>query len=187
MKIILISGKAESGKSTCATFIKEKLESRGKKVLVTRFARYLKMYIQDVYDWDGVTKDEFYRNELQQLGTDIIKEKLNLKAFHAKRLAEDVEIYKELGVDMVIIDDTRFRDELYYMKSMFPDECISVRVNRYDFISGLTEEQLKHKSECDLDNFNFDYTIHTRKSDINQLHDEAFRVLGKVLDLKETE
>lgn len=181
MKIILISGKAESGKTTCSKHIKEQLENQGKKVLIARFARYLKMYIQDVYDWDGVTKDEFIRTKLQQLGTDIIKEKLNYKSFHAKRLAEDMEIYKELAVDVVIIDDTRFRDEVHILKAMFPDECITVRINRYDYKSKLTDEQLKHKSECDLDKFNFDYTIHTRKSDINQLYDEADRVLKKVL------
>lgn len=181
MKIILISGKAESGKTTCSKYIKEQLENQGKKVLIARFARYLKMYIQDVYDWDGVTKDEFIRTKLQQLGTDIIKEKLNYKSFHAKRLAEDMEIYKELAVDVVIIDDTRFRDEVHILKAMFPDECITVRINRYDYKSKLTDEQLKHKSECDLDKFNFDYTIHTRKSDINQLYDEADRVLKKVL------
>ena len=44
-----------------------------------------------------------------------------------------------------------------------------------------TVSLLKHKSECDLDKFNFDYTIHTRKSNINQLYDEADRVLKKVL------
>ena len=181
MKIILISGKAESGKTTCSKYIKEQLENQGKKVLIARFARYLKMYIQDVYDWDGVTKDEFIRTKLQQLGTDIIKEKLNYKSFHAKRLAEDMEIYKELAVDVVIIDDTRFRDEVHILKAMFPDECITVGINRYDYKSKLTDEQLKHKSECDLDKFNFDYTIHTRKSDINQLYDEADRVLKKVL------
>ncbi len=181
MKIILISGKAESGKTTCSKYIKEQLENQGKKVLIARFARYLKMYIQDVYDWDGVTKDEFIRTKLQQLGTDIIKEKLNYKSFHAKRLAEDMEIYKELAVDVVIIDDTRFRDEIHTFKAMFPDECITVRINRYDYKSKLTDEQLKHKSECDLDKFNFDYTIHTRKSNINQLYDEADRVLKKVL------
>lgn len=182
MKIILISGKAESGKTTCSKYIKEQLENQGKKVLIARFARYLKMYIQDVYDWDGVTKDEFIRTKLQQLGTDIIKEKLNYKSFHAKRLAEDMEIYKELAVDVVIIDDTRFRDEVYTFKAMFPDECITVRINRYDYKSKLTDEQLKHKSECDLDKFKFDYTIHTRKSDVNQLYDEADRVLKKVLE-----
>ena len=70
---------------------------------------------------------------------------------------------------------------LFRSKAMFPDECITVRINRYDYKSKLTDEQLKHKSECDLDKFNFDYTIHTRKSNINQLYDEADRVLKKVL------
>lgn len=182
MKIILISGKAESGKTTCGKYIKEQLENQGKKVLTTRFARYLKMYIQDVYGWDGITKDEFYRTKLQQLGTDIIKEKLNLKAFHAKRLAEDMEIYKELGVDVVIIDDCRFRDEIHTIKAMFPDDCIAIRVNRYDFKSSLTEEQLKHRSECDLDKFKFDYTLHTRKTDVTQLYDEADKFLNKLME-----
>lgn len=185
MKIILISGKAEHGKTTCGKYLKEQLESQGKKVITTRFARYLKMYVQDVYGWDGITKDEFYRNKLQILGTDIIKEKLNFKAFHAKRLAEDVEIYKELGVDVVIIDDCRFRDEIHTFKAMFPDNCIAIRVNRYDFESNLTEDQLKHKSECDLDKFNFDYVIHTKGYDcLQQLYDETDRVLGKVLGYK---
>ena len=179
--IILISGKAEAGKSTCAKYLKKRLENQGEKIIITRFAKYLKMYMQDVYDWDGITKDEFYRTKLQIIGTDVIKEKLNYKAFHAKRLAEDVEIYKALGVDTVIIDDARFRDEVHLFKAMFPDECITVRINRYDHKSKLTDEQLKHKSECDLDDFKFDYVIHTRKSDIQQLKDECDRVLGKVL------
>ena len=182
MKIILISGKAESGKDTLAKYLKGKLEAKGEKVIVSRFARYLKMYIQDVYDWDGVTKDEFVRNRHQVIGTDIIKEKLNFKAFHAKRLAEDMEIYKELGVDCVLLPDARFRDEIHMFKAMFPDECIVVRVNRYDYQNNLTEEQRSHKSECDLDNFKFDYVIHTRKNSIGQLHDEADRVLRKVLE-----
>ena len=185
-KIILISGKARHGKDTLAIYLKNKLEANGNKVITDRFAKYIKGYLKDYYEWDGVTKDNFIRSKLQWLGTERIKEDLNFKNFHAKRLAEDIQIIYD-DFDYVIISDTRFRDELYYMKSMFPDECISVRVNRYDFISGLTEEQLKHKSECDLDNFNFDYTIHTRKSDVNQLYDEALRVLGKVLELREEE
>ena len=89
-KIILISGKAESGKDTLATYLKEKLEANGEKVVIDRFAKYIKGYLKDYYSWDGVTKDQFIRTKLQQLGTDIIKEKLNYKSFHAKRLAEDL-------------------------------------------------------------------------------------------------
>lgn len=179
-KIILISGKAESGKDTLATYLKEKLEANGETVVIDRFAKYIKGYLKDYYSWDGVTKDQFIRTRLQQLGTDIIKEKLNYKSFHAKRLAEDFQIVSD-DFDYFLVPDTRFRDEVHILKAMFPDECITVRINRYDYKSKLTDEQLKHKSECDLDKFNFDYTIHTRKSDINQLYDEADRVLKKVL------
>ena len=179
-KIILISGKAESGKDTLATYLKEKLEANGEKVVIDRFAKYIKGYLKDYYSWDGVTKDQFIRTKLQQLGTDIIKEKLNYKSFHAKRLTEDFQIVSD-DFDYFLVPDTRFRDEIHTFKAMFPDECITVRINRYDYKSKLTDEQLKHKSECDLDKFNFDYTIHTRKSNINQLYDEADRVLKKVL------
>jgi len=180
-KIILLSGKAESGKTTCAKYLKNKLEHKGYKVTTDLFAKYLKGYLKDHYGWDGVTKNEFYRNKLQILGTDTIKEKLNFKAFHAKRLAEDIQIIYD-DFDYIIIDDCRFKDEVYTLKSIFPEECISVRINRYDHKSKLTEEQLKHKSECDLDNFKFDYVIHTRKSSIGQLQDETDRVLKSVLN-----
>lgn len=179
-KIILLSGKAEAGKSTCAKYLKEQLENKGYRVATDLFAKYLKGYLRDFYGWDGVTKDKFYRDKLQVLGTDVIKEKLNYKAFHAKRLAEDIQIIYD-DFDFIIIDDCRFRDEVHTMKAMFPDECISVRINRYDYKSKLTEEQLKHKSECDLDDFKFDHVIHTRKSSIGQLQDETDRVLKKKL------
>lgn len=177
--IILISGKAEHGKDTLALYLKNKFESQGKKVIIDRFAKYIKGYLKDYYNWDGITKDEFVRTKLQQLGTEKIKEDLNFKCFHARRLAEDFQIVSD-DFDVFLVPDTRFRDEVTYMKSMFPNDCISVRINRYDFKSKLTEEQLNHKSECDLDGYKFDYTIHTRKSDVQQLYDEADRVLKEV-------
>lgn len=179
-KIILISGKAEHGKDTLAEYLKGKLEDQGNKVAIDRFAKYIKGFLKDYYGWDGVTKNEFIREKLQQLGTEEIKENLNMKCFHAKRLCEDFQIVSK-DFDVFIVPDTRFRDEVNYFKAMFPDECITVRVNRYDFESKLTKDQLKHRSECDLDGFNFDYKIHTRKSDVSQLYDEADRVLGKLL------
>ena len=149
-KIILISGKAQHGKDTLAKYLKEQLEGKGQRVTTDRFAKYIKGFLVDHYNWNGVDKNEFVRTKLQQLGTDVIKEKLNYKSFHAKRLSEDIQIIGE-DFDVIIIPDTRFRDEIYTMKAMFPDECICVSVNRYDFQSGLTEEQLNHNSECDLD------------------------------------
>lgn len=180
-KIILISGKAESGKTTCANYLKEQLEKQGYRVTKDLFAKYIKGFLKDHYSWNGITKDEFYRTKLQQLGTDIIKDKLNYKAFHAKRLVEDIQIIGD-DFDYILIDDCRFRDEVHTFKAMFPDECIAIRINRYDYKSKLTEEQLKHRSECDLDRFPFDYTLHTRKSDLSQLYDETDKFLNQLLN-----
>lgn len=179
-KIILISGKAEHGKSTLAKYLKEQLENEGEKVATDLFAKYIKGYLRDFYGWDGVTKDEFYRTKLQQLGTDIIKEKLNYKAFHAKRLAEDIQIIGD-DFDFIIIDDCRFKDEVYTMKAMFPEECIIVRVNRYGFKSKLTKDQLKHKSECDLDDFKFDYILDVNSDNMSKLYREYDRLLEDIL------
>lgn len=179
-KIILISGKAESGKSTCAKYLKEKLESNGYRVATDLFAKYIKGYLKDYYGWDGVTKNEFYRTKLQIIGTDIIKEKLNFKAFHAKRIVEDIQVIYD-DFDYVLIDDCRFRDEVYTLKSIFPNECISVRINRLNHKSKLTENQLNHRSECDLDDFKFDYVINTETSDIKEFENKIDKILGKAL------
>jgi len=181
-KIILLSGKAEAGKNTLADYLKERLEAKGNKVIIDAFAKYIKGYLKDYYGWDGTSKDKQWREKIQLLGTDKIKEQLNYKSFHARRLAEDFQIVAD-DFDYMIVSDTRFQDEVHTMKAMFPNECISVRINRYDHQNRLTEEQRKHRSECDLDNFKFDYVIHTRKSSVGQLHDEADRVLKQVLDI----
>lgn len=181
MKVILISAKARHGKDSLAEYLKDKLEQQGKRVAVDHFAKYIKGFLRDYYGWDGVTKDEFIRTKLQVLGTEKIKEDLNFKCFHAKRLAEDFQIVGE-DFDYVLVPDTRFRDEVYYMKAMFPNDCISIRVTRLGFESELTQEQKSHKSECDLDEFNgFDYNIYTQNG-LQHLHDECDRVLKKVLN-----
>jgi hypothetical protein len=179
MKVILISGRAENGKSELGKYLKGKLEDQGKKVIVDRFAKYIKQYAVQL-GWDGVTKDEYWRNFLQTTGTELIQQKLNMKTFHPKRLAEDIEILNQFGVDYFIIDDTRFRREIDYIKSVFPNDTMTVRVHRVDHISKLTEEQLNHISENDLNGYKFDYNIFVQ-SGIEHLHDETDRVFKGVL------
>lgn len=164
-KIILISGKAHSGKNYCADYLQEQLKSKGYKVIQDMFAKYIKGYLKDYYGWDGVTKDDFYRDKLQQIGTDIIKEKLNYKSFHAKRLAEDFNII-EKDFSFFIVSDTRFKDEIYTMKAMFPDKVIDVRVNRTDKdVRDDLGELANHKSEIDLDDYGFSYYIDNNYTD----------------------
>lgn len=182
MKIILVSGKAENGKDELAIYLKNELEKQGKKVMIDRFAKYIKIYCTQM-GWDGITKDEYWRRVLQLLGTEEIQDKLNYKTFHAKRMCEDIQILNRVfEVDTFIISDTRFKNEIYHTKAMFPDDTIAVRVTRLGHKSKLTEEQLKHKSETDLDDFNFDYNIITQDG-LGHLRDEATRVLSKELGL----
>jgi dephospho-CoA kinase len=156
--VILISGKAQNGKDTFAELLKNTLEQQGDLVAVDRFAKYIKGFLTSYYGWDGVTKNEDVRQKLQQLGTEIIKEKLNYKYFHSQRLAQDFQIV-ENDFDYFLVADTRFEDEIYLMKSMFPNKVITIRVQRDGITGGLTKEQLQHKSETALDSFKFDYVI----------------------------
>lgn len=181
-KIILISGKAENGKSTAANYLKECLESFGNRVVITRFAYYLKDLAKRYCDWDG-EKDEKGRSLLQTLGTDIIRQKLNKPNFHVSRICEDIEICKDY-VDYVIIDDTRFPNEIYYSKAIFNSDVISVRINRInedgsEYNSSLSPTQKNHISETALDNFDFDYII--KSSNIRELRKDIRKLFFEIV------
>lgn len=158
-KIILISGKAENGKTTAANFIKEMLEKEGYRVVITRYAKYLKEIAKDYCGWNG-EKDEAGRTLLQQLGTEIIRQKMHKPDFHVGRVCEDIEIASDF-VDYVIIDDVRYPNEIYYPLAKFGDDKIfTYRVNRINedgtpYQNSLSEEQKNHLSETALDHFRF--------------------------------
>jgi hypothetical protein len=73
--------------------------------------------------------------------------------------------------DYVLIPDTRFHNEA----SLF-NNAITVRVNRLNFKSPLTEEQQNHSSETDLDDFDFDYYIDS-ESGLDNLQKEVDKLL----------
>jgi tRNA uridine 5-carbamoylmethylation protein Kti12 len=71
-KIILISGKAGSGKDSTANILKQKLESKNNKVLITHMADLLKYIVKTYFNWNS-EKDEVGRHILQYIGTDVIR------------------------------------------------------------------------------------------------------------------
>ena len=71
MKVLCISAKAQHGKDTAAGIIKEYLESKGKRVLITHYADLVKFVCTKFFNWDG-QKDEKGRTLLQYVGTDVI-------------------------------------------------------------------------------------------------------------------
>ena len=176
MKVIAISGKAESGKDTIAKEIKYLLEEQNYKVMIIHFADVLKFVCRQYFDWDG-QKDDYGRSLLQQVGTEM-REKNNPNMW--------VNITKELirGIgaefDWVLVPDTRFKEEINMLNEYF--DCTSIRVLRQDInsygmasdhINHLTNEQRAHKSECDLDDYKFDHFIinnyYINNDDINNI------------------
>jgi hypothetical protein len=156
-KIILISGKAEHGKDLSASILKEYLEQKGKRVVITRYALGLKEMAKTYCGWDG-NKDDKGRELLQKLGTEKIRKEMNMPNFHVMRLMEDILICQEY-FDYVIIPDCRFPNEVEMPKSMFGDKVVDIRVSRLNHVSKLNEEQLKHESEIALDNYKFSHYI----------------------------
>lgn len=154
MKVIILSGKARNGKTETANIIKEQLELEGFKPLKLAYGDYLKDICKRLANWNG-EKNEVGRAILQQTGTNIVREKLHMSDLWVNHVINEVKIAEYLGYTHIIIDDARFKNELYIPKANFYD-CVTVRVERLGFKSDLTDEQLKHRSETELDNEKFD-------------------------------
>lgn len=174
-KIILLSGKAFNGKTESANYLQTVYELQGKRVLRMSFAYYLKNILKRFYGWDGVTKDDFWRGELQRLGTDKIRKELRMPLFHVGRVADDISVVFN-DFDIVLIDDARFQNEIDYMKAMFPKMVETIRVYRLGFQTPLSVEQQNHPSEIDLDDYEFDYSIYVQTG-LQHLYDELNRAL----------
>ena len=158
MKIILISGKAETGKTTTAKFLKKKLSEQGKTSAIVPYGQYVKDTAKMLFDWNG-KKDENGRALLQYWGTDIVRKKHpNFWIDTVMRLAR---VMNTMNFDFLIIDDCRFPNEIEdWKRDIF---CIwdvmTVRIERPGHKNALTEKQRQHPSECALDGYNFDVTI----------------------------
>jgi len=170
MKIIMISGKAENGKSTIANMAREYCDSIDKKSIVVGFASYLK-YIAKIYlQWNG-EKSEYGRSLLQQIGTDF--RSLN-KNYWVDNIINILFVYQK-KYDYVFIDDNRYINEIERMKEFFGPCVFTIRVNRPSFENNLTVEQRNHISETNLDNYKFDYLLYTNS--IEEKRKQIIRIM----------
>jgi len=169
--IILISGKAQNGKDFVANELKRQLEELGNKVLIVHYADYLKMVCKDYLGWDG-KKDEKGRQVLQYVGTD--KARKNNPDIWVKVVNELILAIGE-DYDYILIPDTRFSNEIDYMKR-YGHDVISVRVTRLNFESTLTKEQKQHLSETALDNYDFDWYMNC-ESGINSVREAVLKFI----------
>jgi len=155
MKIYLVAGKSGSGKGEVAKIIADYYESKGQKVLITEFSKYLKMYAREIEDWDGL--DPKPRRFLQDLGV-TIRENMDMPLFLINRMLQDLKIY-ELYYDTVIISDVRLPEEIEEIGNNFTDVCSIYVINQFSE-SKLTLDEQMHITETALENYsNFDLTL----------------------------
>lgn len=156
VKIYIMCGKARQGKDTVASLIKEVYDNKKVKVLDLSFAHYIKEYAKKITDWDG-SDDTKPRSLLTHLGTDIIRKQID-EMFFIKRMIEDIKVYS-FYYDVLIITDARLKIEVDNIKQTF-NNVIACYITRPDYESNLSEDQKKHITEIDLDDYNnFDYKI----------------------------
>ena len=156
-KIYLISGKARHGKDTFSAYLKECYESHGKKVIVTQLSKYIKYYAREITGWN-LTEEDKPRELLQQLGTNVIREKLGKADLFIKRMIDDIDVFS-CFYDAIVISDARLKKEVEDLREAIPN-IVVIHIDRPNFDNGLTPEQKMHKTEIDLDDYDkFDEKI----------------------------
>lgn len=177
MKVIAISGKAGHGKDAVAGYLKECLEDKGKRVLVTHYADLLKYICKTFFGWDG-QKDEKGRTMLQQVGTEGIRSK---EPDYFVGFVADMLYFFGDQWDYVLIPDTRFPNEIDYLKNAGFD-VLYIRVIRENFESPLTKEQQNHPSETALDEYDADVMLYN-DSTLDDLKFSVKRLTDVMLQL----
>lgn len=157
MKVVCISGHAQSGKDTYAMMMRDYLKFKGNKVLVTHYADLLKFICKNYFDWNG-EKDEAGRELLQYVGTDIIRrQNPTLWVDFVSSMLQ----YFHTNWEYVIIPDCRFPNEITTLIDNGFD-VFHVRIERENFENSLTPEQRQHPSETALDNFTPNTIVYNR-------------------------
>lgn len=156
MKIVLISGIMQNGKTTIANMLQEYFEFKSKlpyDIFRVSLAEPVKRIATEQFGWDG-EKDEAGRKLLQDIasaGRQYDKD-IWVRQAHQKILDQ--------SVDFVIIDDWRYPNEFDYLyDKKFP--IISIRVVRSDD-GVILEDSTGHDSETallDWENDDFQYCI----------------------------
>ena len=167
--IYLMCGKAKHGKDTFSAFLKKAYEDNGKKIIVTQLSKYIKYYAREMTGWD-LSEETKPRELLQQLGTSVIREYLQKDDLFINRMIDDIAEFS-CFYDAIIISDVRLKKEIHDLKASYPNAKV-VHIIRPDFDNGLTEEQKKHKTEIDLDDFT-DYDVEIVNTTLEKLEEDA--------------
>lgn len=175
-RIFLISGKAESGKHALANIIKDYYLKKNEASVITAYAKYIKLLAKELYAWNEIEENK-PRTLLQNIGT-IVRNDIHNEEYFINRMIDDLKIYKEF-VTNVIISDVRLPLEITKIKDFYND-VYTLKINRENNRSKLTEIQKNHITEIALDNFEgFDYIIDNISS-LENLKTVVYSILDKI-------
>ena len=172
-KIYLITGLARHGKDSIASLLTKFYEENNKKVIYSRAGKYIRYYVMEMTDWDG-SEETKPRELLNQIGTDIIRNKLNKSEMLLQRQNDDLEIYSYF-YDAIIVPDIRFPREIEAIKEKF-NNVITINVLRLNFDSDLTLTEKNHIIENSLQDYDdYDYkiintTLEKLASDVKEIY-----------------
>lgn len=155
MKVIAISGRAQHGKDTIASMMKEQLEGKESKVLITHYADLLKYICKAYLNWNG-EKDDDGRRLLQHVGTDLVRRKE--PDFWVDFIISILNFFDDRW-DYILIPDVRFKNEVSKLKESGFD-VIHIHIDRPHFDNGLNGDLSTHISETEIMNVEPDYCIH---------------------------
>ena len=147
--VILVSGKAGSGKSTVASMLANKLaDEPSLRVMFYGFADPIKYLARSYFGWDG-EKDDKGRRLLQQIG------------FVGREYDEDIwvkhflqQLDKRAGLlpfHIAIISDWRFPNELNFLERNPLLDTISVRVFGRGGLEGKAASDVSENSLLEVD------------------------------------
>lgn len=179
--IYLIGGKARTGKGTVSKIIKEEYEKKGYKVCEIQIMRTLKNYLKDYFDWDGL-EDTKPRKLLQEMGYDLIRDKMNMPYFHIDHLTDDIKVLSNF-FDIFIVSDIRLPIEIDTIKERF-NNVISINIIKDNYISPLKVDEVNHITETALDNYkNFDYKL--VNSNLDELKNDIIKIVDSEVSKNE--
>lgn len=174
IKVVLISGKAGSGKDTVAKMLKRRFETDGKRVIIAHFGDLVKYVAKTFYQWNG-EKDEEGRHLLQKIGTDIVR---NVNPDYWVNFMCDFLTFFGDDYDVCIIPDLRFPNELEVLRvSGF--NTVHIDIYRPDYVTSLTEAQQQHASETSMNGVIPDIQI-INDSTLYRLEKESYTVFKQI-------
>lgn len=178
-KVIVISGKAGSGKDTFAGLLAGQMENRNRAVLITHYADLLKFICTNYFGWNGV-KDQEGRSLLQYVGTNKIRRRY--PNYWVDFIIDMLDIF-DADWDFVLIPDCRFPNEISKFRQAGYD-VRHIHVNRPGYENPLTESQRAHPSENALEGIKPDYTVNN-EGDLEDLAAAAQSIMFRIMKEEE--